>query len=214
MVLKDKGACQQTVCNGDFENGPDGSWSITSSNSWEDLVIVDLSDYGISNHSGSYAAYLGGDPAEVTTLTQHITVPADATQLDYWYWIVSDDSCNKSYGKVYLDATLLRTFKLCYDNETVDWVNEKIDLSAYRGKSMDLIFEARIDPTKGFFSVLLLDDVAILGTQSSASLKSPGQTPKTRDAFSPRAKKVRLAFGGERPIRPPDQELRIRSPVH
>ncbi len=31
VVLNDKGACQQIVCNGDFENGPDGTWAITSS---------------------------------------------------------------------------------------------------------------------------------------------------------------------------------------
>jgi len=185
VVLKDKAPCQQTVCNGDFEKGPDGSWSITSSNLWEDYVIVDLSDYDIANHSGRYAAYLGGDPAEVTTITQRITVPADATQLDYWYWIASDDSCKKSYGKVYLDATPLKTYDLCYGNETFGWANEKIDLLGYRGKTMDLIFQARIDPTMGFFSCLLVDDVSILGTQSPGSLKIPGQTPKTRKPFPP-----------------------------
>ncbi len=82
VVLKDKGSCPQTICNGDFENGPDGSWLIASSNSLGDFVIVNLSDFGISNHSGNFSAWLGGDPAEVTTITQHITVPGDATQLE------------------------------------------------------------------------------------------------------------------------------------
>ncbi len=176
--------------NGDFENGPDGSWLITSSNSLEDFVIVDLSDYDISNHSGIYAAWLGGDPAEVTTITQHLTVPGDATLLDYWYWIDSNDSCGKSQGTVYLDSTLLKTYDLC--QVTSGWTNEQLAIPAeFRGKTSDLIFKAETapDPAQTFFSSFLLDDVSILGALSPVSLKSPGQTPKTRLPFSPGLRK-------------------------
>ena len=184
VVLKEKGTCQLTVCNGDFENGSDGSWSITSSNSLEDFVIVNLSDYDISNHSGIYAAWLGGDPAEATTITQHVTLLGDATQLDFWYWIDSNDSCGKSRGTVTLGTTLLKTFDLC--QVTSSWTYEQIPIPAdFRGKNMDLIFKAETapDPTGIFISSLLLDDVSILGTQSPVSLKSPGQTPKIRGPF-------------------------------
>ena len=198
VVLKGKVSCQQTVCNGDFENGSDGSWKISSTFYQEEgmYTIVNFADYDTPfyNHNGNYSAWLGNDPGEVTTISQRITIPADAVQLGYWYWIYSNDDCNKSYGKVFLGATLLRTFDLCHDKETPDWVNEKIDLSAYRGKTMDLIFEARVDPTEGFFSGLLLDDVSILGTRSPVSLKSPGQTPKTRMPFSPGLRKSALRW--------------------
>ena len=190
VVLRDKGPCQQTVCNGDFENGSDGSWIITSSNSLEDFVIVNMSDYDISNHSGNYAAWLGGDPAEVTTLTQHITVPGDATQLVYWYWIDSNDSCGKSQGTVYLDTAPLKTYDLC--QVTSGWTNEQIAIPAnFRGKTSDLIFKAETapDPSGIFISSFLLDDVSILGALSAGSLKSPGQTPKTRMPFSPGLRK-------------------------
>jgi len=198
VVLKDKGSCQQTVCNRDFENGSDGSWLITSSNSLEDFVIVNLSDYDISNHSGNYAAWLGGDPAEVTTITQQITVPGDATQLGYWYWIDSNDSCGKSKGSVYLGSTLLKAYDLCPPPPgppvppVPAWANEKIDIPAsFRGKKLDLIFKAETapDPSGTFVSSFLLDDVSILGTQSPLSLKSPGQTTKTRMPFSPGLRK-------------------------
>jgi C1A family cysteine protease len=190
VVLKDKGPCQQTVCNGDFENGSDGSWLITSSNSLEDFVIVDLSDYDISNHSGNYAAWLGGDPAEVTTLTHRITVPVDATQLVYWYWIDSNDSCGKSQGKVYLDTTPLKPYDLC--QVTTGWTNEQIAIPAsFLGKTADLIFkvESAPDPSGIFISSMLLDDVSILRTSSPVALKSSGQTPKTRMSFSPGLRK-------------------------
>ena len=190
VVLKDNASSQQTVSNGDFEKGSDGSWLITSSNSLEDYVIVDLSDYDISNHSGNYSAWLGGDPAEGTTLTQHITVPVDATLLDYWYWIDSNDSCGKSQGRVYLDSTLLKTYDLC--QVTLGWMNEQLAIPAeFRGKAADLIFKAETapDPSGIFISSILLDDVSILGALSSGSLKSPGQTPKTRMSFSPGLRK-------------------------
>jgi len=190
VVLKDKGACQQTVCNGDFENGSDGSWLISSSNALEDFVIVNLSDYDISNHSGNYAAWLGGDPAEVTTITHHITVPGEATQLDYWYWIDSNDSCGKSKGTVYLGTTPLKTYELC--QVTSSWTNEKIAIPAnFRGKTLDLIFKAETasDPAGIFISSFLLDDVSIMGTLSPVSVKSPGQTPKTRMPFPPGLRK-------------------------
>jgi C1A family cysteine protease len=190
VVLKDKGAGQQTVGNGDFENGSDGSWLITSSNSLEDFVIVDLSDYEISNHSGNYAAWLGGDPAEVTTLTHHITVPVDATQLVYWYWIDSNDSCGKSQGTVYLDTTLLKTYDLC--QVTAGWTNEQIAIPAiFLGKTSDLIFKAETapDPAGIFISSLLLDDVSIPGAVSTVSSKSLGQSPKTRMPFPPGLRK-------------------------
>jgi hypothetical protein len=186
MILKEKVSCQQTVCNGDFENGPDGTWAITSSNSLQDFVIVNLSDYGISNHSGNYAAWLGGDPAEDTTITQRITIPAGATQLGYWYWIDSNDSCGKSTAWVYLGTTLLTTYDLC--QVTSDWANAKIDIPANsRGKTTDLILkvETAPDPSRIFVSSFLLDDVSILGTQSPGSTKSPGQSPKTQMRFSP-----------------------------
>jgi len=184
VVLKDKGACLQTVCNGDFENGSDGSWLITSSNSLEDFVIVNLSDYDIDNHSGIYAAWLGGDPAEVTTITQHLTIPGDATQLGYWYWIDSNDSCDKSQGTATLGTTLLKTYDLC--QVTSGWTYEQIPLPAdFQGKTLDLVFKAETapDPEGIFISSFLLDDVSILGSLSPVSLKSLGQAPKTRVPF-------------------------------
>jgi C1A family cysteine protease/predicted secreted protein len=190
VLNNNNGPCQQTVCNGDFENGSDGSWSIYSSNSLADFVIVNLSDYDISNHNGIYAAWLGGDPAEKTTITQPITVPGDATHLDYWYWIDSNDSCAKSKGTVYLDTTPLMEYDLC--KVTLDWKNEQIPIPAnFRGKTLNLIFKAEIapDPDGIFTSSLMLDDVSILGTLSPLSLKGPGQTPKTRMPFPPGLRK-------------------------
>ncbi len=191
VIFKDVGACPQTVCNGDFEKGPDGSWAIASSNTLADFVIVNLFDFGISNHSGNFSAWLGGDPAEITTITQQITVPGDATQLVYWYWIDSNDICGKSTATVYLDTTPLKSYDLC--QVTTDWTMETIAIPAnFQGKTLNLIFKAETapdpnpDPINGSkVSSFFLDDVSILGVQSPISLKSTGQTPKTGTPFSP-----------------------------
>lgn len=188
VVLKEKASCQETVCNGDFEVVPNTSWLEYSSNGWG--VILDLSEYEGVNHSGSYAAWLGGDPDETSTITQSIHIPGDATQLGYWYWIDSTDSQNKSYGWVYLGTTLLKTYDL--GQLTSGWIYEKVILPTdFLGKTMNLIFKAKIapDPNGIFVSSLLLDDVSIQGTSSPVSLKSPGQTPKTRIPFSPGLRK-------------------------
>lgn len=180
VIFKDKGPCQQTVCNGDFENGPDGVWVITSSNSLEDFVIVNMSDYGIFNHSGNYSAWLGGDPAEITTITQQITLPADAAQLDYWYWINSGDSCGQSKVTVTLDTIVLKTYDLC--QVTSSWTNEKIAIPAdFQGKTVNLIFKAETANFSNFF----LDDVSILGTLSPVLMIDPGQTSNAGRPFSP-----------------------------
>jgi hypothetical protein len=186
VILKDFGACPQTVCNGDFENGPDGSWAVASSNSLEAFVIINLADYNFSNHSGNYSAWLGGDPAEVTTITQQITLPGNATQLDYWYSIDSNDDCGKSTATVYLDTTPLKAYDLCQAKIT-DWTKETIAIPAnFQGKTLNLIFKSETapDPSGNLVSSFLLDDVSILGAQSPISLKSPGQAPKTGTPFS------------------------------
>jgi hypothetical protein len=67
--------------DGGFELGPvgDGSspWTQLSTKSFE--VITNDPDYGFDPKSGSYYAYLSGNPGERSTLyTETITVPADA----------------------------------------------------------------------------------------------------------------------------------------
>ena len=186
------------VKNGDFENGPDGTWTITSTfyQGEEWYIILDFSNYEVPyyNHSGSYAAWLGGDPSEVTTLSQRFIVPPDATQLEYWYWIGSNDSCGLSFATVTLDGNPLRLpYDLC--QVSTDWVQELIDIPPYyRGRTVNLSFEARIapDPSMTFFSDFLLDDISILGPLSARPLKSAIQAPKTRRPFPPGVRKSTL----------------------
>jgi hypothetical protein len=147
------------IKNGDFELGPDGSWTVTSTNGLQDFVIVHLAEYGIPNHDGYYSAWLGGDPGEVTTISQQITIPGDATHLSYWFWIDSNDSCGKSFGWVFFDTTPLRSYDLC--QVTTGWTNEKIDISAYQGLTKDLIFKAQSAPDPTRISSLFIDSILL-----------------------------------------------------
>ena len=201
VVSKDKGFCPQVICNGDFEKGADGSWLPASSNSLGDLVIVNLSDFGTTNHSGNFAAWLGGDPGEVTSIVQQIALPGNAAQLSFWYRIDSNDTPGKSTGTVFLDTTLLKTYDLSQSTITDDWVNEKIAIPAeLRGKTVSLIFKAEIapdpnpDPAGGLVSSFLVDDVSIPGPLASDSVENPGQTPKTGVPFPSGLRKSPIPF--------------------
>ncbi|MBI5584563.1 MAG: protease inhibitor I42 family protein [Deltaproteobacteria bacterium] len=155
--------CQEPLCNGNFEGGPSAAWSQSSAKGWE--LVMNLGDYdyvGLYNHQGNYAAWLGGDYSETAFVYQEITIPAAATQLGYWYWIDSVDSCGFDFAKVYFGETLLKSYDLCYTRDTGTWVYDTVDVSAYRGLTGILSFQVTTDEDPDLISSLLLDDVAIV----------------------------------------------------
>jgi C1A family cysteine protease len=155
-----KSFCGENVCNGDFEVVPNISWVEYSSNGWG--LISNLSEYGGVNNSGSYSAWLGGDDSEISVLSQQITVPANALTLSFWYWIISDDDCGFDSAAVTLGASTLRTYDLCASLNTDGWVKETVDITAYRGQTLTLVFKAETDEM--ISSSFILDDVVLTTT--------------------------------------------------
>ncbi len=148
------------LSNGDFENGRDGSWSESSSNGW--ALVVDTSGLPVSTHGGSWAAWLGGDDNEIATLSQQVTIPSNATTLDYWYWIGSEDACGFDYAYVRLGTTTLATYDLCGSDNTDGWAYQQVDVTGWRGQTVELRFVAETDwiLNSNFF----LDDVSFATT--------------------------------------------------
>ena len=156
MVSKDQ------ISNGDFESGRDGSWTEYSSNSYP-LIVQQLAPLVVP-HSGSWAAWLGGVPNEVSSITQQVTLPAGNSTLTYYYWGASlDTTCGNDFGQVKVGSTLVDTINLCDSANTRAWVMRTLNLSAYAGQSVSLQFYAQTNGSLN--SSLFIDDVA-LGDQT------------------------------------------------
>jgi hypothetical protein len=147
------------VGNGDFETGPDGAWTEYSVQGWPIIVNATQLAAGVSPHSGSWAAWLGGDYNELASITQTLTIPANETTLSFWHWIGSEDACNYDFGRVLVNNAQVVTISLCVDTSTGGWVNRTADISAYAGQNVELQF--RVETDSSLNSNWFIDDVSL-----------------------------------------------------
>jgi hypothetical protein len=150
-------AAASAVANGDFENGRDGSWTEYASNGWD--IVTNI--LPVAAHSGSWAAWLGGEHDHISFISQSVTVPSQNSELHYWLWINSEDECGFDYGGVRVNGSNVQVFELCENNNTGGWAARSVDLSAYAGQSVTL--EIRVETDSSLFSHLLIDDIAFSG---------------------------------------------------
>ena len=151
----------QTLQNGDFEKGPDGSWKESSSNGYP-LILTGGDLQGLLPQGGSWAVWMGGNNNETSMLSQTIHVPDQATTLNYYYWIESyelQENCGFDNVKVSLGGTTLKTYVLCEPNNSNQWVLGQIDLASFRGKIGALVFELTNDNID--HSNFFLDSISI-----------------------------------------------------
>lgn len=159
--------------NGNFEAGQDGNWTEYSSNGYD--LILDASSFAITPHEGTWAAWLGGDNNETSTLTQTGVTLSGVRYLHYWYWIDSTDSCGFDFATVSVNGNSLASYNLCTSTNTGGWVEGVLDLNGYAGQTISLEFKANTDGSN--ISNFFLDDVAITSSASAgAPLASPAPT--------------------------------------
>lgn len=167
--------------NGDFEQGPDVGWTESSSNGYP-LITGDFATTGVSAHSGSWAAWLGGLNDETSIISQQVTIQPGQTVLSYYYWIGSEDTCGYDFGGVFVNGTAVVVYDLCDDTSTGGWVRGTHDLAAYAGQSILLEFIVETDDSLN--SNLFIDDVAL-----GASLAADEPEPARQPAFNASAPK-------------------------
>jgi hypothetical protein len=168
-----------SLSNGGFEAGPGVAWTEYSAVALGRSLIVDaatLSPNGVTPHSGSWAAWLGGIDDETAYISQTVDVPASHPILSFWEWINSLDYCPSDgdrydYGSILINNTEVTYFDLCTDTATGGWVESTLDLSAYAGQTVQLQIRATIDSS--FTSSLFIDDVALEGQTSNHSVYLP-----------------------------------------
>lgn len=156
--LPSPGVRAANAANGDFENGPDGSWVEYSAQGWPLVVSsTTLSAIGVTPHSGNWAVWLGGGDNEVAYISQTLTVPAGQSMLSFWKWISSGDLCGYDFGSVRINNTTVANLDLCDSANTSGWEKSTINLSAYAGQSVQLQIRAETDGSLN--SNLFIDDV-------------------------------------------------------
>jgi hypothetical protein len=159
--------------NGDFEQGDTG-WRRD-----DDAYIVNSATLA---RTGQWSALLGSSDGNADELAQILTVPVDQPYLHYWYTALSQHvDCYEDAAFVYIDpnpddfeiGTMVEShFDFCEDREFIEYREVIIDLSAYAGQRVELLFRMSTDPN--YSSYWSLDDIAF---QSTAQLQAV--TPST-----------------------------------
>lgn len=148
------------ITNGDFEMGA-VAWKEFSALNYP-IILSAPGELQKPPHSGSWAAWLGGIDGETASIDQDIYVSAARPYLQYWQWIVSDETnCTKDEAKVLINAAALTQENLCLATNTNAWEQHSIDLTVYAGQVVNLKFWGSTDPTVGTISSLYLDDVSL-----------------------------------------------------
>ena len=145
--------------NGGFEDGP-SVWTEFSRQGWE--VILDRDHLAVSPHGGNWAAWLGGDDDEVAYIRQNVMVPSDRPYLAYWHWIHSADACKADRASVIVDGVVQESHYLCATRNTNGWVQRVIDLSNYKGRTIEL--QLRVETDSSGTSNWYLDDIWFQGS--------------------------------------------------
>ena len=154
LALHDYAATVPSIINGDFESG---STAWTKSSSHGSSIIVNAFPSGVTAHSGSYAAWLGGANNDTSYVQQQVTISAGNPYLVYWHWIASSETdCTYDFGKDLVNNSIVDTYALCQSNGTGGWVKHSVNLSAYAGQSVTLQIRAETDSSIN--SNLFVDD--------------------------------------------------------
>lgn len=149
--------------NGGFEVGP-VYWASYSSNGFANILYT--SELSATPHSGSWAAWLGGENSETGAIWQSVTIPPSTPYLSFWYQIRSSDYCGYDRATIWANATAIGSFDLCTSTARTYWQQWKINLTSYVGQTVSVQFQANTDSS--YVSSFYIDDVSL----TSAALES------------------------------------------
>lgn len=157
------GQCTELISNGGFEAGAQG-WYLGPT----ERVPALTSD---NRHSGNYAMRLGiPDGPNVQTFSsirQTVSIPADATtvEITFWVYLMSTETGGQDHQEFVVlspadGSTLALPWRVWYDNSR-NWMQQRINLTQFRGQSIVVYFNAYNDGTGGVTS-MVIDDISLL----------------------------------------------------
>ncbi|MFF4341846.1 M4 family metallopeptidase [Kitasatospora sp. NPDC001540] len=141
------------LTNGDFEQGATG---------WTQSADDITNSTQQQAHGGSwYAWMMGYGSAATETLAQNnVAVPASGTpRLTFWLKVTTQESGSTAYDtlKVSVNGQTLATYSNA--NASAGYVQKTVDLSAFRGQSVNLQFAGQEDAYLS--TTFLVDDVSV-----------------------------------------------------
>jgi hypothetical protein len=161
--------CINRIANPGFESGI-ANWT-RSSSTGKQLICNNTTCPGMPiPHAGSFIAWLGRNTDSETsqiTNSPSFALPAGApARLAFWYAIDSEDYCGWDYAYVRVTAngvtSTVKTFNLCYLNNSPAWQRMQINLSAYAGKTITVSFRTVNDSS--YPSNFYVDNVQVVNT--------------------------------------------------
>lgn len=164
----------QALVNGNFEQGPGKGWTESSSNGYP-LITNDFGTNNVTAHSGQWGAWLGGLDDELSKLGQQVTIQPGKTVLAYYYWIGSEDVCGYDFARVVVKGTVVKSYNLCQNANTGQWVRGTANLGAYSGQRVLVEFVVTTDGSNN--SNFFLDDVSLGSSLAAADPEPPGRGP-------------------------------------
>ncbi|MBA3469416.1 MAG: S8 family serine peptidase [Herpetosiphonaceae bacterium] len=143
------------IINGSFDST--GGWTESSS---QGVPIIGNTPGGVTAHSGTKVAWLGGIDSDTSSIQQQVTVPATNATVSFWYYVNgSEGLCGFDSGTVRINGTNVWTIQLCTSSNTATWQKATVNLSAYAGQSVALQFRSVTDFSDPHN--LFIDDVSI-----------------------------------------------------
>ena len=183
------------IVNGGFEGGNVG-WTEYSTHGWP--IIVNAFTGSVTPHSGTWAAWLGGEIDDISYVQQQVTVPPSRPYLAYWHWIASNDACGYDFGGVIINSTVVDVYNLCTSANTGGWIKHVVNLSAYAGQSVSIQIHCETDSSAN--SNLFVDDVAFQSSASSPTgIDAPDHDPTV---IGTKAELGSLSEGAANPVEP------------
>jgi Zn-dependent M28 family amino/carboxypeptidase len=206
-------SCANRLLNGGFEQGRQ-IWTEASALNYPLICTASSCGNAIAPRTGSYLAWLGDDNLETAELRQVLTLPSgQPANLAFWYQIRSNDDCGYDYAYVKVGAgsstTTLKTISLCSTTRTTGWLNARLDLNAYAGQTITLIFRFVADDS--LVSSWYVDDGSVTASAicaTGARVQSPEEDVVTEsdpllEASAPNGED-RLPSGTPKPATAPD----------
>lgn len=146
-----------SIPNGSFEAGH-AAWEEYSIHGWE-LIMPKVGSFPpITPHSGTWEAWLGGPPDDISVIQQRVAVHASSPYVVFYQWATSEETtCTHDHGYVAINGIDLNVRGICGITDG-SWLRTSIDLTEYIGQTITLEF--RLETNSTLSSNWFIDDVA------------------------------------------------------
>ena len=176
-------ACTELVVDGGFETG--GAWQLGVS-----PVPPQVVTYAF--HSGTRSLQMGitsgANVESFSSARQMVSIPPGAAQvtLSFWYYAIAEAPATTDYMEVALlsaDGSAILAKPWFSHNDSRLWNQTAFDLTAWRGRTIQLYFNVYNDGVGGR-AAMFLDDVSLSTCPAPATIPAVTATP-TRTPSAP-----------------------------